>query len=162
MTCAGPRPALYRGSHMFKRVTTTDELIKVAMIRAIVFMEEQGISCADEMDGHDHAAMHVLGEVDGEPVACGRIRFLAGEAKLQRLAVRRAWRGQGIGGRLLAFMLGQCRENGFHRFTLNAQTRAMDFYARHGFSVCGEEFMEAGIPHVCMRCAENAPLCGER
>lgn len=142
---------------MFKRVTTADELGKVAMVRAIVFMEEQGISYSEEMDGHDHAAMHVLGEIDGEPVACGRIRFMAGEAGLQRLAVRRAWRGRGIGGRLLAFMLDQCREHGYHRFALNAQTRARDFYARHGFSACGEEFMEAGIPHVLMRRVEDQP-----
>jgi predicted GNAT family N-acyltransferase len=142
---------------MFKRVTTADDLVKTAMVRAIVFMEEQGIACAEEVDGHDHAAMHVLGEIDGEPVACGRIRFLAGEARLQRLAVRRAWRGRGIGGLLLAFMLDQCREHGFHRFALNAQTRAKDFYARHGFCACGEEFMEAGIPHVLMRCVEDPP-----
>ncbi len=142
---------------MFRRVKTADDLVKVAMIRGIVFMEEQGISCVDEMDGHDHAAMHVLGEMDGEPVACGRIRFLAGEARLQRLAVRKAWRGRGIGGELLAFMLDQCRESGFRRFSLNAQTRARDFYARHGFCECGEEFMEAGIPHVLMRCVENTP-----
>jgi predicted GNAT family N-acyltransferase len=142
---------------MFRRVETADDLVKVAMIRAIVFMEEQGISCADELDGHDHAAMHVLGEIDGEPVACGRIRFVAGEAKLQRLAVRRAWRGRGIGGELLAFMLDRCRENGFHRFALNAQTGARDFYASHGFRQCGEEFMEAGIPHVPMRCAGDIP-----
>ena len=147
---------------MFKLVTTADDLIKVAMIRAIVFMEEQGISCAEEVDGHDHAAMHVLGEIDGEPVACGRIRFLAGQAKLQRLAVRKAWRGRGIGGRLLAFMLDQCREQGFHSFALNAQTRARDFYARHGFCPCGEEFMEAGIPHVLMRCVEEPPPEGAR
>ncbi len=145
---------------MFRRVTTADDLVKVAMVRAIVFMEEQGISCAEEMDGHDHAAMHVLGEIDGEPVACGRIRFLAGEAKLQRLAVRRAWRGRGLGGKLLTFMLDQCREHGFRRFALNAQTRAKDFYARHGFCACGEEFMEAGIPHVRMRCVEEPPPQG--
>lgn len=145
---------------MFKRVTTADDLIRTAMIRAIVFMEEQGIACAEEMDGHDHAALHILGEIDGEPVACGRIRFLAGEARLQRLAVRRHWRGRGIGGRLLAFMLDQCREHGFHRFALNAQTRAKDFYARHGFCACGEEFMEAGIPHVPMRCVEDPPFAG--
>ena len=74
--------------------------------------------------------------------------------------MRRAWRGQGIGGRLLAFMLAQCREHGFRRFALNAQTRARDFYARHGFCACGEEFLEAGIPHVLMLCDEAQPPRG--
>jgi predicted GNAT family N-acyltransferase len=33
---------------------------------------------------------------------------------------------------------------------LNAQTHAAPFYARYGFIVAGETFMEAGIPHVAM------------
>jgi predicted GNAT family N-acyltransferase len=38
-----------------------------------------------------------------------------------------------------------------HRIVkLNAQTHAVGFYARHGFVAEGEEFMEAGIPHVVM------------
>ena len=95
---------------MFRRVQTSDDLTRVIMIRAIVFMEEQGISCADEMDGHDHCALHVLGEVDGEPVACGRIRFLPEGARLQRLAVRRAWRGQGIRRALLQHCEARLRQ----------------------------------------------------
>lgn len=136
---------------MFKRVNSSDDLIRVLMIRAIVFMEEQGIRHDDEMDGHDLAALHVLGEMDGEPVACGRIRYQGDRAFLQRLAVREAWRGQGIGSKLLQFMLQQCRQDGFSRFELHAQTRAIRFYRGHGFATCGEEFEEAGIPHVHMR-----------
>jgi predicted GNAT family N-acyltransferase len=136
---------------MFKRVHSPGELLRVLMIRAIVFMEEQGISCADEMDEHDLAALHVLGEIDGEPVACGRIRYQGDRAFLQRLAVRRAWRGRAIGSALLDFMLTECRKDGFRRFDLHAQIQAEAFYSRHGFSACGEEFLEAGIPHVHMR-----------
>ncbi|MGH8696483.1 MAG: GNAT family N-acetyltransferase, partial [Burkholderiales bacterium] len=33
---------------------------------------------------------------------------------------------------------------------LNAQTHAAPFYAGHGFAAFGDEFMEAGIPHVAM------------
>jgi len=142
---------------MFKRVNSHDELIRVLMIRAIVFMEEQGIRHADEMDEHDLAALHVLGEMDGEPVACGRIRYQSDRAFLQRLAVRRAWRGMGVGNQLLQFMLEQCRKDGFSRFELHAQTRATGFYRRHGFTACGEEFEEAGIPHVHMWLRDAAP-----
>ena len=31
-----------------------------------------------------------------------------------------------------------------------AQTHAEPFYARHGFTPCGDVFMEAGIPHRTM------------
>jgi len=142
---------------MFKRVHTIDGLLQVFMVRAIVFMEEQGIAHADEMDGNDLAAVHVLGEIDGEPVACGRIRYQGDRAFLQRLAVRRAWRGRGVGAKLLQFMLDQCRKDGFSNFELHAQTRATGFYRRHGFTACGEEFEEAGIPHVHMWLRDPAP-----
>ena len=142
---------------MFKRVHAPEDLLRALMIRAIVFMEEQGVSCAEEMDGHDLGAVHVLGEVDGEPVACGRIRFQGGRAFLQRLAVRRAWRGKNLGSALLDFMLDECRKDGFHRFELHAQTRAMGFYLKHGFVAVGEEFEEAGIPHVPMRLEDPGP-----
>jgi predicted GNAT family N-acyltransferase len=33
---------------------------------------------------------------------------------------------------------------------LNAQRHAAAFYARFGFAIAGQEFMEAGIPHVAM------------
>lgn len=140
---------------MFKCVRTMDDLLQVLMIRAIVFMEEQGISQADEMDGHDLAAVHVLGVMDNEPVACGRIRYQGDRAFLQRLAVRRAWRGRGVGSELLDFMLEECRKSGFRRFELHSQTRATGFYRGHGFMPCGEEFMEAGIPHVNMRLEDD-------
>ncbi len=142
---------------MFKRVQAPEDWLRVLMIRAIVFMEEQGISCAEEMDGHDLGAVHILGRMDGEPVACGRIRHQGGRAFLQRLAVRRAWRGQGLGSALLLFMLDECRKDGFHRFELHAQTRAAGFYRKHGFVACGEEFEEAGIPHVTMRREDPLP-----
>ena len=142
---------------MFKRVSLPEELLRVMMIRAIVFMEEQGIAHADEMDGKDLEAVHVLGELDGEPVACGRIRYQGDRAFLQRLAVRRAWRGRGVGAKLLQFMLDQCRKDGFSIFELHAQTRAMGFYRRHGFTACGEEFEEAGIPHVHMWLRDPTP-----
>ena len=140
---------------MFKRVHSPEDLRQVFMIRAIVFMEEQGIPYALELDEHDYAALHILGVVDGEPVACGRVRYTGDGAIFQRLAIRRAWRGQGLGNRLLGFMLEESRKNGFHSFSLHAQTQAQGFYARNGFTVCGEEFLEAGIPHVCMRLADT-------
>jgi predicted GNAT family N-acyltransferase len=141
---------------MFKRVHTPEDLRQVFMIRAIVFMEEQSIPYALEMDEHDSAAVHILGVEDGEPVACGRIRYTRDEAFFQRLAVRRAWRGKGFGNRLLDFMLEDSRKNGFRRFSLHAQIQAQGFYARNGFTLCGEKFMEAGIPHVCMRLVDPA------
>jgi predicted GNAT family N-acyltransferase len=62
-----------------------------------------------------------------------------------------------MGAKLLQFMLEQCRKDGFTSFELHAQTRAMGFYRRHGFTACGEEFEEAGIPHMHMSLHDPTP-----
>jgi predicted GNAT family N-acyltransferase len=51
---------------------------------------------------------------------------------------------------LLEALLGFARDRGIRRARLNAQSRAVAFYRRHGFVVEGEEFIEAGIAHRSM------------
>ena len=135
----------------FRIAETDGDRLKALFVRAIVFMEEQHISCAEEMDGLDDDALQILGESDGEPVAAARIRFLDDVAKLERLAIRKAGRGQGHGDRLLEFMLAAARERGFRKYKLHGQARLRGFYEKHGFRAAGEPFLEAGIPHLLLR-----------
>ena len=138
-------------SPIFRIARSLDDLVKVYIVRAIVFMEEQQIGFQEEMDEHEHSAVHILGEIEGEPVAAGRIRFLGDSAKLERLAVRKAYRGKGFGRELLAFMVATAQAGGFRRFHLHAQVTVAAFYARQGFTIRGESFPEAGIEHYLMR-----------
>ena len=66
------------------------------------------------------------------------------------MAVIAEWRGRGVGDRLLTEALAIARARGFTAVFVNAQLQVRDFYARHGFSVVGPVFEEAGIPHVRM------------
>ena len=136
---------------LFRLADSPDDLLKAVAVRAIVFMDEQRIAYAEEIDGLDAGALQILGELAGEPVATARIRFLGDTAKLERLAIRQAWRGQGLGDRLLEFMLATARARGFRRFKLHGQTRLRAFYEKHGFRAEGAPFLEAGIPHILLR-----------
>ena len=71
-------------------------------------------------------------------------------AKIQRVAVRRSKRGMGIGKRLIAAIEEAPVLEGVDHFLLEAQTHALQFYARMGYHY-GEEFMDAGIPHFRMK-----------
>ena len=135
---------------MFKIVTTLDDLIKTFMIRAIVFIEEQQVDYNEEVDEHEYSALHILGEIDGEPAACGRIRFLGEYAKLERIAVRKSFRGKNIGHQLVDYMLDIARAKGFNKFKMHAQAHLANFYAMHGFVRQGEMFQEANIDHYLM------------
>ncbi len=135
---------------MFRVAQSLDDYVKAVAVRAIVFVGEQGTTYTIERDEHEHACVHILGEIDGEPVAAGRIRAVDGCAKLERLAVRKEWRGRGHGDGLIEFMMHVARDLGFTKFKLHAQVAAKGFYARHGFAVVGDTFIEADIQHCLM------------
>jgi predicted GNAT family N-acyltransferase len=67
------------------------------------------------------------------------------------MAVHKAARGLGVGARVLAALIQKAGTLGYREVVLNAQTHAAPFYARAGFAQVGDEFEEAGIPHVAMR-----------
>jgi predicted GNAT family N-acyltransferase len=123
-------------------------------IRERVFIEEQDCPPEEEWDQWDATSRHVLGTVDGEPVATARWRTVVdGEtivAKLERFAVLPAHRGEGYGQQLVDYVLRDARQAGFGQFMLHAQAHLEDFYASFGFASVGERFVEAGIPHVKM------------
>ena len=135
---------------MFKVVTNLEDLIKVIVVRGIVFIEEQGVPYAIERDAYDCSATHILGEMDGEPFAAGRIRAVGEYAKLERVAIRKSYRGRNLGHELTDFMLSVAQEQGFKRFKVHAQSYLKDFYQKHGFEVVGDMFKEAGIDHYLM------------
>jgi predicted GNAT family N-acyltransferase len=72
-------------------------------------------------------------------------------AKVERVAVVESRRGEGWGARLMDAVEDEARARGFDGIVLHAQTHVEGFYADRGYETVGEEFEEAGIPHVEMR-----------
>ncbi len=117
-------------------------------LRIEVFVVEQGVPVELEWDEADEVSTHVVGyDEAGQPVATGR---LLPDGHVGRMAVRKSARGCGVGAQVLAALLEEARRQGHRELKLHAQTHAVGFYARHGFALSGEEFMEAGIPHRLM------------
>jgi len=130
---------------------TPDDRLKVMVVRGIVFVEEQRVDWEGEFDEHEDAAIHVLGEADGQPVAAGRLRLLdGGAAKLERIAVRPRWRGRGLAHAVVRFLLDEAARRGATRLKLHAQVYLEDFYAGYGFVRRGDVFDECGIDHILM------------
>lgn len=140
---------------MFRIVTSLDDLIRVFIVRGIVFLEEQQVPYSIEMDEHEYSALHILGEIESEPVASGRLRFFDEWAKLERIAVRQQYRNHGYGHQLIEFMLHVARQRGYRKYKLHAQAYLCDYYAKHGFTVQGEKFKEADIDHYLMIRTDN-------
>lgn len=135
---------------MFHVAESEDDLRKVFAVRAIVFCEEQLVPYSIELDEYEDSAIHILGELKGEPIASGRLRFIGEYAKIERLAVRKVYRRQGYGNLLLKYLLDLAREQGFSKFKLHAQVATEKFYLNHDFKPEGDEFLEADIAHRIM------------
>jgi len=133
-------------------------------IRQRVFVEEQACPPEEEWDAHDwpddrgRTCRHLLGWLDGAPVAAARWRPVekpTGKAvKLERFAVLPELRGRGLGREMIAAALADARAAGHTRFVLHAQAHLEGLYAGFGFVREGEPFWEAGIPHVRMTRAD--------
>lgn len=133
-------------------VRETRDLATCLALRRIVFIDEQGVSEAEEVDGLDGSARHLLALVDGVPLGTARILIGPAYGKIGRVCVLAEARGQGLGAALIRAALDLLRAEGVPMAKLGAQTHALGFYAALGFTAEGPEYMDAGIPHRDMTC----------
>ena len=118
-------------------------------IRLAVFVEEQRVPVEIEWDDQDEESLHALAyDGAGKAVATGR---LLPDGHIGRMAVLREWRGKGVGGAILERLVAVAKDRGDKEIELFAQTQAIPFYRKYGFSESGPVFEEAGIPHQAIR-----------
>ena len=130
------------------RVAWNTHQRRLMSVRRAVFVEEQQVPEALELDGQDAQAIHFLAvDAAGEPIGTAR---LLGDGQIGRVAVVPAARRRGVGQRLLALAVAAARERGDAGVWLNAQTTALGLYEAAGFCATGDAFMEAGLPHQRM------------
>ncbi len=130
-----------------RRIETDADQKMCFAVRREVFVIEQKIDPEIEFDGLDDECLHYLLVIYKAPMAAARVRILGDEAKIQRVAVRYAARGAGLGLALMRKILDDMREEGMAKAVLSSQTEAIAFYEQLGFVAHGPEYMDAGIPH---------------
>ena len=120
-------------------------------IRRNVFIIEQNVPKDDEWDGQDEDGWHFLAtEKNDEPIGTAR---LLPSGQIGRMAVLKKYRQRGVGRALLEQAVDKARHLGMQALFLHAQLHALHFYKAAGFSLEGDEFIEAGIAHRKMTLA---------
>jgi ElaA protein len=129
-------------------IEQTDNLDACLSVRREVFIDEQGVTEADEIDGLDDTALHLLADDDGTPVGTARIAVDGEIAKIGRVCVLSSHRGAGLGVSLIEAAVSRARVQPGVRFAkLGAQVQALGFYEKLGFLVQGPVYDDAGIDH---------------
>ena len=135
----------------FDELSTT-ELYEILKTRIEIFVVEQNCPYMDT-DDKDQNAIHIFSWNEaGRVSACLRVFWrdeAAGVAQIGRVVTLE--HGTGLGGKLLHEGVLLAIEQ-FHakKIYLEAQEYAIGYYAKEGFEVVSEPFLEDGIPHVQM------------
>lgn len=129
---------------------TFEDMMRVASVRAAVYIAEQKCPYEEEFDGNDFSATHLIGYVGNEPAACLRVRYFADFAKLERLAVRREFRNTRLAVTMMRAGIELCRAKGYRRIYAHAQKRLFNFFSRLGFQLLegGKEFAFSDFDYI--------------
>lgn len=120
-------------------------------LRREVFVWEQKVPEEEENDSYDLTARHYVAVVEGEVVGTLRVIVLPEHIKIGRVAVRQAFRGQGVARQLMERAMTDARADGHERFYLTAQSDKLGLYQKLGYVAFGPEFQDGGMPHRAMR-----------
>lgn len=129
-------------------IAPTRDIATCRLLRRRVFIEEQGVSEADEVDDQDEAAIHLLASEGDAPIGSARLLRQDETGKIGRVCVLASYRGRGIGAALIRAAVEEFRKQpGVKKVKLGAQSHAIGFYEGLGFTAYGPEYDDAGIPH---------------
>jgi predicted GNAT family N-acyltransferase len=130
------------------QVEKTQDLTDCHALRVEVFVVEQNVSADEEFDDLDGVSEHFIARDNGRPVGTARVFEVGTTGKIGRVCVVKSHRGTGLGARLIEASLNELKVRpGLTQVKLGAQNHAIEFYARFGFEVIGDEYLDAGIPH---------------
>ncbi|MBV7509540.1 GNAT family N-acetyltransferase [Bacillus sp. sid0103] len=136
-----------------KRATIDEDLRVAFAIRKEVFVKEQGVPLEDEFDQFDALdglCEHILVHYNEQPVGTGRIRFIDGVGKLERICILEPYRKFGLGKIIIKSLEEIAEERGASQVKLHGQTQAEGFYKKLGYHTTSNIFIEDGIPHILM------------
>lgn len=142
-------------SLVIRRATTAADLERVHRLRLAVFVREQGVPLAEELDDRDAEAdaVHLLAVADG--IDLGTARLLVegpGRVHVTRVAVSAERRGHGVGRALMEaaeeIAAREHADGGPVRVELSAQESALGFYRALGYTIGAERYLDAGIRHA--------------
>ena len=132
---------------------TLQDLMQAMAVRTLVYMGEQACPYDEEFDGNDFAgATHLILRRNGEPIGTLRVRWFADFAKVERVAVRREFRGGRATLMLIQAAKKLAEKKNYRQILGYGQVRLIPFWqqyfnayarpARDGFAVSDHDYVE--------------------
>ncbi|MCY7359614.1 MAG: GNAT family N-acetyltransferase [Rudanella sp.] len=139
-------------------IASPTDLNEAFAIRRDVFVDEQHVPTEEEYDEFETISRHFLAHYAGKKgasIPCGTARWrrTSKGIKLERFAVRKNFRGKGVGKALVKAVLDDVfslQPEPIESIYLHAQVSAMPLYESFGFKAVGAMFEECAIQHYKM------------
>lgn len=121
-------------------VDNQEKLTHALAIRAICFLEEEGLNVGLALDANDFHSTHIIVYSGAEPIGALRIRWFKDFAKIERSGMRKAYRSPRNIKMAGEFAFEHIARKGFTRVITHAKPR----YAKLWMALMG--FKESGKP----------------
>jgi len=99
----------------------------------------------------DQAAMHFGAFINNELVCVASVYIKSDKARLRKFATNADYQNQGIGSKMLTFILQSLKSTEASIFWCDARESVLSFYQRFGMQPYGERFYKADISYFKMK-----------
>lgn len=127
------------------------EYAKILSLRNNVLRNPLGLSFSKEDLAKEKAYIHV-GCFKGSDLYATAMLVPQGKTlKVQRVAVKPGFQGEGLGTYLMKYCEQYALAQGFQEVFVHARETAVSFYLKNNYIIESEVFIETTIPHRRMR-----------
>ena len=136
----------------FRVPKNEDELNEYDLFRWRLLRKPIGKTIESLKDEYEDQSFHLIGVIDNQIVACGRLHFIDdSKAQIRYMAVDEEYQGKGLGSSILSLLESHAKKNNADKVILNARDHAIKFYAAAKYKILKKYHgSDTGIPHTTM------------
>jgi predicted GNAT family N-acyltransferase len=136
----------------YRQIFTHDpEYAQETELRNRVLRVPLGLKLSEkDLQGEDGQTHLVAMDGRGQVVGCLLVAFPGSVARIRQISIDEAYRGRGIGTKLIHGAEQVVRDRNVRSVTLHARVTAREFFEKLGYTATSEIFTEVTIPHIVM------------
>ena len=136
----------------FRVPKNEDEFYEYDLFRWRLLRKPIGKTIESLKDEYEDKSFHLIGVIDNQIVACGRLHFIDdSKAQIRYMAVDEKYQRKGLGSSILSLLESHAKKNNADKVILNARDHAIKFYAAAKYKILKKYHgSDTGIPHTTM------------
>ena len=136
----------------FRVPKNEDEFNEYDLFRWRLLRKSIGKTIESLKDEYEDKSFHLIGVIDNQIVACGRLHFIDdSKAQIRYMAVDEKYQRKGLGSSILSLLESHAKKNNADKVILNARDHAIKFYAAAKYKILKKYHgSDTGIPHTTM------------